>query len=220
MADDIRSLPTVEVVSRYSLLGAADTANEGAAGQAQLSNRVAARPGEMLEVVPGLIVSQHSGEGKANQYFLRGMNLDHGLDFRMTLDGMPINQRSHAHGQGWADLNFLIPELVSSIHYRKGPYYASQGDFSSAGSANIFYANELDKGLASVGIGQNGYYRTLLANAPRFLDGQLLYALEVSHYDGPWKNPDDYGKLNGLLRYSQGNSANGFTLMAMAYTGK
>ena len=119
MADDIRSLPTVEVVSRYSLLGAADTANEGAAGQAQLSNRVAARPGEMLEVVPGLIVSQHSGEGKANQYFLRGMNLDHGLDFRITLDGMPINQRSHAHGQGWADLNFLIPELVSSIHYRK-----------------------------------------------------------------------------------------------------
>jgi len=108
-ADDIRSLPPVEVVSRYSLLGAADSANEGAVGQAQIDNRVVARTGEVLEVIPGLIVSQHSGEGKANQYFLRGFNLDHGLDFKITLDGMPINQRSHAHGQGWADLNPLIP---------------------------------------------------------------------------------------------------------------
>ncbi len=125
-ADDIRSLPAVEVFSsRYSLLGAADTANKGAVGQAQINTRIVARTGEVLEVVPGLIVSQHSGEGKANQYFLRGVNLDHGIDFRLTLDGMPINQRSHAHGQGWTDLNFLILELISSIHYRKGPYYAA-----------------------------------------------------------------------------------------------
>ena len=220
-ADDIRVLPEVEVVgSRYSLLGVADSANEGAVGQAQIGNRVVARTGEVLEVVPGLIVSQHSGEGKANQYFLRGFNLDHGLDFKLSLDGMPINQRSHAHGQGWADLNPIIPELISSIHYRKGPYYAAEGDFANAGSANIFYSDKIDKGLASFGLGQNGYYRTLLANAPKFHDGNLLYALELSHYNGPWDTPDNYRKYNGILRYSEGTSANGFNLTAMAYSGK
>ena len=220
-ADDIRVLPEVEVVgSRYSLLGVADSANEGAVGQAQIGNRVVARTGEVLEVVPGLIVSQHSGEGKANQYFLRGFNLDHGLDFKLSLDGMPINQRSHAHGQGWADLNPIIPELISSIHYRKGPYYAAEGDFANAGSANIFYSDKIDKGLASFGLGQNGYYRTLLANAPKFHDGNLLYALELSHYNGPWDTPDNYRKYNGMLRYSEGTSANGFNLTAMAYSGK
>ena len=220
-ADDIRVLPEVEVVgSRYSLLGIADSANEGAVGQAQISNRVVARTGEVLEVVPGLIVSQHSGDGKANQYFLRGFNLDHGLDFKLSLDGMPINQRSHAHGQGWADLNPIIPELISSIHYRKGPYYAAEGDFANAGSANIFYSDKIDKGLASFGLGQNGYYRTLLANAPKFHDGNLLYALELSHYNGPWDTPDNYRKYNGILRYSEGTSANGFNLTAMVYSGK
>jgi hypothetical protein len=173
-----------------------------------------------LEVVPGLIVSQHSGEGKANQYFLRGFNLDHGIDFKMSLDGMPINQRSHAHGQGWADLNPLIPELISSVHYRKGPYYAVDGDFANAGSANIYYAEKIERGLASLGLGQNGYYRTLLADAPKFHDGNMLYALELSHYDGPWDNPDNYKKINGLLRYSQGTQSNGFNLTAMAYSGR
>lgn len=221
LADEVRSLPAVEVQSsRYSLLGAADTANEGMVGQGQIEARVVARTGEVLEVVPGLIVSQHSGEGKANQYFLRGMNLDHGIDFRFTLDGMPINQRSHAHGQGWADLNFLIPELVSSIHYRKGPYYAAEGDFASAGAASISYADRLDRGLASLGIGQFGHARTLLANTSALSEGRLLYALELSHYDGPWDKPDDYRKVNGLVRYAQGSSANGFTLTAMTYSGR
>ncbi|MCE2867892.1 MAG: TonB-dependent receptor [Oxalobacteraceae bacterium] len=220
-ADDVRSLPEVEVsASRYSLIGVADSASEGVAGQFQIRNRVVARTGEVLEVVPGLIVSQHSGDGKANQYFLRGFNLDHGIDFKMSLDGMPINQRSHAHGQGWADLNPLIPELISSIHYRKGPYYAADGDFANAGSANIYYTDKIDRGLASFGLGQNGFYRTLLSDAPKFKDGNLLYALEVSHYDGPWVNPDNYNKLNGILRYSQGGQGNGFNLTAMAYSGR
>ena len=206
--------------SRYSLIGVADSASEGVAGQFQIRNRVVARTGEVLEVVPGLIVSQHSGDGKANQYFLRGFNLDHGIDFKMSLDGMPINQRSHAHGQGWADLNPLIPELISSIHYRKGPYYAADGDFANAGSANIYYADKIDRGLASFGLGQNGFYRTLLADAPKFKDGNLLYAVEASHYDGPWDNPDNYNKLNGILRYAQGGQGNGFNLTAMAYSGR
>ena len=220
-ADDIRSLPPVEVEgSRYSLLGVADTANEGVADQSQLDKRVVARTGEVLEVVPGLIVSQHSGEGKANQYFLRGFNLDHGTDLKLSLDGMPVNQRSHAHGQGWADLNPLIPELISTVHYRKGTYYVADGDFSNAGSANIYYADQLDKGIASLGMGQNGFYRSLIADAPKFHDGYLLYALELSHYDGPWDKPDNFQKYNGVLRYSEGNSANGFNLTAMAYSGR
>ena len=220
-ANDVRTLPEVQVnASRYSLLGVADTASEGVAGPAQMGNRVVARPGELLEVMPGLIVSQHSGDGKANQYFLRGFNLDHGLDIKLTLDGMPINQRSHAHGQGWADLNPLIPELISSIHYRKGPYYAADGDFANAGSAAIYTTDGLDRGIASIGLGQHGHARTLLANSPVFMNGKLLYALELSHHDGPWINPDNYRKLNGLLRYSEGSQANGFSLTAMAYSGR
>ncbi len=220
-ANDVRTLPEVEVrASRYGLLGIADAASEGVAGPAQIGNRVVARTGEVLEVMPGLIVSQHSGDGKANQYFLRGFNLDHGLDIKLTLDGMPINQRSHAHGQGWADLNPLIPELISSIHYRKGPYYAADGDFANAGSAAIYTAEALERGIASLGLGQFGQARALLANSPAFGKGKLLYALELSHYDGPWNNPDNYNKLNGLLRYTEGTHANGFSLTAMAYRGR
>lgn len=220
-SNDVRTLPEVEVkASRFSLLGVADAASEGVAGPAQIGNRVVARTGELLEVMPGLIVSQHSGEGKANQYFLRGVNLDHGLDIKLTLDGMPINQRSHAHGQGWADLNPLIPELISSIHYRKGPYYAADGDFANAGSAAIYTTDALERGIASIGLGQHGHARTLLANSPVFMNGKLLYALELSHHDGPWTHPDNYRKLNGLLRYSEGSHANGFSLTAMAYRGR
>ncbi len=219
-ADDLRSLPEVEVsASRYGLLGAADNSAEGVAGPRQLQSRVIARTGELLEIVPGLIVSQHSGDGKANQYFLRGLNLDHGLDLKITLDGMPINQRSHAHGQGWADLNPLIPELIASVHYRKGPYYAADGDFANAGSAAIYTTDKLDAGIASIGLGQFGQRRVLLAKSPALNEGNLLYALELSHYDGPWENPDNYKKLNGILRYSRGGQANGFNLTAMAYSG-
>ncbi len=221
LADDIRSLPQVEVeASRFSLLGVADAASEGAAGPEQIANRVVARTGEVLEVMPGLIVSQHSGDGKANQYFLRGFNLDHGLDIKLTLDGMPINQRSHAHGQGWADLNPLIPELISSLYYRKGPYYAADGDFANAGSAGIYYGDTLEKGIASVSAGQLGHARVLLADSPKLLDGRLLYALELSHHDGPWTHEDNYRKINGVLRYSEGSQANGFSVTAMAYSGQ
>ena len=221
IAEEPSSLPAVEVgASRSSLLGVADAASEGWVGQAQIANRVVARVGEILEVMPGFIASQHSGDGKANNYFLRGFNLDHGLDIKLTLDGMPINQRSHAHGQGWADLNPLIPELVSSLYYRKGPYYAADGDFANAGSAAFRYADALDHGIASVGIGQYGHARLLLADSPALSDGRLLYALELSHHDGPWIVPDNYRKANALLRYSEGNDANGFSVTAMGYTGQ
>jgi hypothetical protein len=220
-AEGDKSLGKVEVTSsRESQLGAADAANEGEADQEKIASRVVFRTGEMLEIIPGLIVSQHSGEGKANQFYLRGMNLDHGTDLRITLDGMLINQRSHAHGQGWSDLNFLIPELVQEVRYKKGPYYLSEGDFASAGAANIIYAKDLERGLLSVGLGQNGYARTLLANSTDYADGKLLYALDVSRYDGPWDQPDNYRKLNGMLRYSAGSTANGWSVSAMSYSGK
>ena len=121
-----------------NLVGVADSANVGTVTKAQLDARTVYRPGELLESTPGLVVSQHSGEGKANQFYLRGFNLDHGTDLRTTVDGMIVNQRSHAHGQGWTDLNFVIPELATGLEYKKGPYYASEGDFSSAGAVRLW----------------------------------------------------------------------------------
>ncbi len=220
-ADEVKSLPEVTVeTSRNSQLGIAESANTGLVTKQQLEARSVYRPGEMLEAVPGLIVSQHSGEGKANQFYLRGFNLDHGTDFRTTVDGMIVNQRTHAHGQGWTDLNFMIPELITRLEYRKGPYYAAEGDFSSAGAASVVYADRLDSGIASLGIGQFGYRRTLLANSPKVADGHLLYALELFDNDGPFAKPDDYRKINGVLRYSEGTAGNGFNVTAMAYRGR
>ena len=205
--------------SRASVLGVADSANAGTVDQKQLAARTVYRPGELLEATPGLIVSQHSGEGKANQFYLRGFNLDHGTDLRTTLDDMPVNQRSHAHGQGWTDLNFLMPELATRLDYRKGPYSAQNGDFASAGAAAVTYANRLAQGIASASIGQNGYARAVIAASPEVNlgSGSLLYALEVLHNDGPFTHPDDYQKVNGVLRYSQGYANNGFSVTAMAY---
>lgn len=221
LAAQENSLPPVTVeASRTSQLGVADSANAGVITQDQLQARTVFRAGEQLEAVPGLIVSQHSGEGKANQFYLRGFNLDHGTDLRTTVDGMLVNQRSHGHGQGWTDLNFLIPELTSRLEYRKGPYYASEGDFASAGAVNVVYPDRLDQGLASIGFGQNGYRRGLLADSPAFGNGHLLYALELFHHDGPFTSPDNYRKVNGVLRYSEGSAGNGFNATAMAYRGK
>jgi hypothetical protein len=210
--------------SRTSQLGVADSASAGLVTQQQLDARTVYRPAELLEATPGLIVSQHSGEGKANQFYLRGFNLDHGTDLRTTVDGMLVNQRSHAHGQGWTDLNFLMPELVSELAYRKGPYDASEGDFASAGTVSLRYADRLDRGIASIGFGQRGYRRAFVADSlplgKEEGDGRLLYALEVMKNDGPFVNPDDYRKLNGVLRYSQGSEANGLNVTAMAYDAK
>ena len=206
--------------SRNSVLGDAGTANEGVVTQQQLDARTVYRPGELLEAVPGLVVSQHSGEGKANQFYLRGFNLDHGTDLRTTIDGMLVNQRSHAHGQGWTDVNFLIPELATLLDYRKGPFYAAEGDFSSAGALNVRYANTLPQGITSVGLGQNGFIRTLLADSPKVGDGNLLYAIELFKNDGPFTVGDDYRKRNAVLRYSQGTEGNGFNVTLMAYDAK
>ncbi|MYM22188.1 TonB-dependent receptor [Duganella sp. FT135W] len=203
--------------SRTSQLGVTDSANQGRVTGRELELRTVYRPGEILEATPGLIVSQHSGEGKANQYYLRGFNLDHGTDLATFVDDMPVNQRSHAHGQGWTDLNFLVPELVGRLNYSKGPYSARQGDFASAGSATVTYANRLPQNIATLSGGLNGYGRAALAASTDAGSGSLLYALEAVHNNGPFTQGDNYRKYNGVLRYSQGYADNGWSVTAMAY---
>jgi outer membrane receptor protein involved in Fe transport len=185
----------------------------------ELNARPVTRPGEILEAVPGLIVTQHSGDGKANQYFLRGFNLDHGTDLAISVDGMPVNMRTHAHGQGYADLNFLIPELISSVNIRKGPYFADEGDFSSVGSVHINLLDSI-KTMASVTAGSFGYRRGFGVTSIKLGEGTLLVAGEVNTYNGPWDNPDNLRKLNGVMRYSQGTAEEGFSLTGMAYVNR
>lgn len=201
-----------------NLVGVASAASEGAVTAEQITARPIMRAGEVLETVPGLIISQHSGEGKANQYYLRGFNLDHGTDFASTVAGIPVNMPTHAHGHGYADANFLIPELVSGVQFRKGPYYADEGDFSSAGASNVNYVNVLDRPIVELSGGTHGWGRFLGAASPQLGDGYLLAALELNHNDGPWVRPDDFLKANGVLRYSRGDAQNGFSLTGLAYS--
>lgn len=213
-------MDTVTVTGRgESLVGIASSSNEGVVGAEQLSRRPLLRVGEIVETIPGVIISQHAGGGKANQFYLRGFNLDHGTDLATSLDGMPINMPTHAHGQGYTDLNLLIPELVKEVEYKKGPYYADVGDFGSAGAFNIHYFDTLPNQLAVATGGTLGYGRGLLAGSPQVGAGHLLYAGEFEHSDGPWDRPDDYNKVNAVLRYSVGDDTNGLSVMLTAYHG-
>jgi len=193
------------------------SANQGVATAEQLENRPRLRTGELLEVVPGLIVTQHSGDGKANQYFLRGFNLDHGTDFRTTVAGMPVNLPSHGHGQGYTDLNFVIPELVETISYQKGVYDAGQGDFATAGAAELSLFSRLPQGLAHLELGERDYQRLVLADSLAVGPGELLLGGELSHQDGPWQVPEDTGKRNAMVRYSGRRGANQYALTGMLY---
>ena len=209
---------TVRVTGHYdNAVGTSDAASQGVITSELIVNRPSLRTGELLEFVPGLIVTQHSGDGKANQYFLRGFNLDHGTDFATYVDGMPVNMRTHAHGQGYSDLNFLIPELVQRIDYKKGPYFASEGDFASAGAARIRLADKLPQGQGSISIGQHGYVRGVVAASLDAGPGTLLYGLEVNRNNGPWDVPENVRKYSGVLRYSQGTPDDGYSVTAMAY---
>ena len=216
--DAAAQLPEMMVVGRRDAqLGIANSASQGNVGAADLQYRPLVRPGELLETVPGLIVSQHSGEGKSNQYYLRGFNLDHGTDFLTQIDGVPVNLATHAHGQGGTDTHFLIPELVRTISYQKGVYYAENGDFSSAGAANVQYVDELPAGLVSFSGGDLDFYRGLYASSIRVGDGTLLYAVEGEYNDGPWQRGDRYRKANGILRYSQEHGEAGWSATFMGY---
>jgi len=206
--------------ARNSLIGSADSATEGHITAKQLATRPLLRPAEVMETVPGMIVTQHSGDGKANQYFLRGFNLDHGSDFATTLLGMPVNVVSHGHGQGYMDLNFLIPELVANVKYRKGVYAAEDGDFSATGSARIAYQRQLPAPFVDLAMGPHRFRRLLGAGSRQVNGFELLGAIEVGSNDGPWDQAEDLRKLNTVLRLSKGSAHEGFSITAMGYRAK
>jgi hypothetical protein len=213
------ALPEI-VVSGSGQAAPPAAASETTVSRDEVLATPASRPGEVLEQTPGLIVTQHSGEGKANQYFLRGFNLDHGTDLEITVDGMPVNMRTHGHGQGYADVNFLIPELVQDMRVRKGPYFADEGDFSSAGAVHIDYLDRPDKNLVQVTAGSFGYRRGLGIASGAARSGSFLTAIEAIGYDGPWTVGDGVRKYNGVMRYSQGTALDGFSITGMAYHNK
>lgn len=200
------------------LVGEARSASEGVVGQDDLALRPLLRPGDVLEAIPGMIVTQHSGSGKSNQMFLRGFNLDHGTDFATWVDGMPVNMRTHGHGQGYTDINFLIPETVSFLNYVKGPYHAELGDFSSAGGTKIETFARMPDELFKLGMGENGYRRVLAMGGVNRQDLHLSGAVEGQAYDGPWKDVDeDVKKVSGLLKLRHGDESLDWGVTAMYY---
>jgi hypothetical protein len=200
------------------LIGTASSASQGIVGAAELEARPFLRRGELLEVVPGVVITQHTGGGKANQYFLRGFNLDHGTDFAVSVDGMPVNLRSHAHGQGYADLNFLIPELVRQVDYSKGPFFAEVGDFSAAGAAEFRQFDRLPSGFMHFTLGGNRFARFVAgATQPGQGNDATTGAVEYARDDGPWRVGEDLGRLNGFLRHRWARGTGDYRFTAMAY---
>ena len=224
-----------------SLVGVATSASKGQASNKELVERPYLRRGEILEAIPGVVITQHSGDGKANQYFVRGFNLDHGTDFSIRMDGQPVNMITHAHGQGYADLNPIIPELVEDLDYWKGPFYAEIGDLSTAGAAKFNFFNMLPQGIATLGVGQHNYFHGLLADtidlsnpvpaagnsaksatltAPNGDRSGLTYAFEYNYYDGPWNEPGNSQRINGFLKYFKESGPDQFSVTAMGYDGR
>ncbi len=202
---------------QLNLIGTAKAGSEGVVGYADFDDRPLSRVGELVEVIPGLIATQHSGSGKANQFYLRGFNLDHGTDFAAYFDGAPINFRTHGHGQGYLDLNFIIPELVERIEFRKGPYYADVGDFSAAATASFRSYDALDENIASTTLGENGFRRGLVAGSIDLAGGEFLAAAEVLFNDSPFILDENLEKYNAFLKYSRRTGAADWSLSLSAY---
>ena len=177
-------------------------------------------PDEVLETVPGLVISQHSGEGKAKQYYLRGFHQDHGTDFATTVAGVPINVPSGAYASAYSDSNLILPELVSGVRFRKGPYFAEDVDFSAAGSGNVSYVSVLEQPVAKITIGGQGWSRFFGAASPHLGDGNLLIGVEAGRNDGPWVEPENLRKVNGIVRYSRGDTRNGFSIIGLSNSAK
>ena len=212
---------TINVQGRQDeLIGIAESGSQGTVGATEIQDRPILRSGEVLETVPGLIITQHAGGGKANQYFLRGFNLDHGTDIAIFLDDMPLNLPSHAHGEGYSDMNTVIPEFVERVNFEKGPYYANVGNFSSAANAHVEFFKTLPENFFKVEGGTHTYGRAVFGASQKLGSGNLLYGAEEYYYDGPWVHPDGFNKINGLLTYSQGDDTNGASITAHAYHGK
>ncbi len=217
VADPHFEMPTVVVIGKADdMLGEAASASEGTASAVELLAQPYLRRSEILEIVPGLVTTQHAGGGKATQYFLRGFNLDHGTEFAISIDGMPINMRTHAHGQGYADLNFLIPEFIGGVAYTKGVYAARNGDLSSAGSADFRIVDRLAQGFVTATVGEEGYYRTVLGHSFEAGPGTLTLGGEINTYDGPWENSENFLRWNGIARWFLGDDDNHTAITAMS----
>ena len=212
-------LEEVTVTGRKKVLvGEARSASEGVISQVDIYKRPVQRPGDILEAVPGLIVTQHSGSGKSNQLYLRGFNLDHGTDFATWIDGMPVNMRSHGHGQGYTDINFLMPEIIEEMSFVKGPYHSEIGDFSSAGGVHIQTIDQLDKKSIKIGLGENGFNRILAMGSAKSESKVITGALELQGYDGPWIDiNEDVNKVNGFFKFARNNELGKRSITAMIY---
>lgn len=212
-------LEQIEVTGRRAnLIGEATSASQGQVSGDEISLRPISRSGDVLEVVPGLVATQHSGNGKANQYFIRGFNLDHGTDFATQVDGMPVNMRSHGHGQGYADVNFIIPETLHSVSYQKGSYYADLGDFSGTGGATLSTANEIEFPSLKLSLGEYGYQRAVLTGSAGVTQNDVLFAVEHQRYDGPWRDiSEDVNKTNVWLKYLGETQAGHYSVTFMGY---
>lgn len=197
-------------------IGVAISGSQGTVGYADFENLPISRTGELVENVPGVIATQHSGTGKANQYFLRGFNLDHGTDFAGFVDGVPVNMPTHGHGQGYLDFNFLIPETVERIDFRKGPYFADVGDFSAAGTIAFKTYDTLEP-FAQATLGEFGYVRATAGGSMATGSGTLLLAADATLSNGPWVLDENLEKYNGLAKYSSGTSDDGFSVQLNGY---
>ena len=215
------SIETIVVTaSRMNLLGRASTASQGFITKKELQLRPVYRVGQLLETVPGLVVSIHSGEGKAPQYLARGFNLDHGTDLADFVDDMPINRPTNTHGQGYSDLNFLIPEIFEGLDYTKGTYYPSVGDFGAVASVHLHLADDLPNQLIA-SVGTVGDERLAGTGTYRFANGDRLSgAADVNHLDGPFDPPNNFRKVAGEIRYASGTATDGFSLTGMYYKGQ
>jgi len=216
------TLAPVTVLGRAAnQLGTAEAASQGSVGYLELATRPFLRRGELLEVIPGVVITQHSGGGKANQYFLRGFNLDHGTDFSISVDGLPVNMRSHAHGQGYADLNFIIPEFVQSVDYTKGPFAAEVGDFSAAGAARFTLFKTLPANFATLELGENNFARFVVGTTvlrPGTTPAATTLGFEATHDDGPWLLPENLRRYSAFARHTWSASREReFSLTALAY---
>ncbi len=210
----------VVTAMKHQLVGKVESSTQGTVTRAQLETRPVMRTGELLETVPGLVVTQHAGDGKANQYFLRGFNLDHGTDLATSVDGIPVNMHTHGHGQGYTDINFVIPELLDRIEYKKGTYYADEGNFSAAGAVDLRYRRSLDDTVLSLTLGEDSYARGLLAGSTSAGGGDLLWGLDYGQTDGPWDLKEDLRRTNALVKFSRGERGDGFAITASAYDGQ
>ncbi len=214
--------PTADIVvtaSRADLLGLAATASQGTITAEELKLRPAYRVGELLESVPGLVVTVHSGEGKANQFLARGFNLDHGTDIANFIDDIPINRVSNTHGEGYSDLNFIVAQALGGLDYTKGTYYPSVGNFGDVASVHLHIADAIPNEVTLSGDTFSGFGTRAGGTYKLDTDDRVLAAFEFNRVNGPFVPPGDFNKYAGILKYSHGTPADGFDVTGQYYHG-